>query len=355
MAMKLDARRLGWIVLTLGLLIVAGACERGADQKADVPDAAAKLVTEKASRTVMGTFAELTAVAADSETARVALEAGYDRLEDVNRLMSDYVDDSEIGRLNRAPVGESVSLSPETLRCIELAMKVQRASGGAFDVTCRPLVQLWRGAAEAGQLPTDAEVAHVLEAVGPDVLAIESQEHSAWRLHEAAQVDLGGVAKGYGLDLAAEAMLAAGATSVLVNVGGDVRAVGQTAEGRPWQVGVKHPFDQALIRVVALRDEAVATSGLQQRYFEIDGRRYSHIVDPRTGRPAAQAPSVTVIAANGATADAWATALSVLSIEEGKGLIDSGKTPPLEVLWIAGSKEQPTMEMTAGFRAHLVE
>ncbi|MBU0618573.1 MAG: FAD:protein FMN transferase, partial [Planctomycetes bacterium] len=104
-----------------------------------------------------------------------------------------------------------------------------------------------------------------------------------------------------------------------------------------------------------LSNRAVATSGVQQRFYEIDGKRYSHIIDPRTGRPTEQAPSVTVIAADGVTADAWATVFSVLTIEEGRQLIAAGRAPKLEVMWITGSADEPLVEKTAGFDAYVVE
>jgi len=306
-------------------------------------------------REIMGTLAEVTAVAADRMTADAAVAAGYARLEDVNRLMSDYVADSEVGRLNSLPAGTPIAVSPETLHCLQRALEICRASGGTFDATCRPLVRLWKQAAAEGRLPSADELRQARALVGPDRIAIDAERRCVWRVADGVQVDLGGIAKGYALDLAAEAMRGAGASGALVNVGGDVRAVGRDADGRPWQVGVKHPFQDGLFAVLSLTDRAVATSGVQQRFYEIGGRRYSHIIDPRSGWPAEQSPSVTVIAADGLTADAWATAFSVLSVEEGRGLIEAGGAPGVEVLWISGSAEEPVADMTPGFAGYLAE
>jgi len=304
-------------------------------------------------REIMGTFAELTAVAPEKVAAEAAVEAGYARLEDVNRLMSDYVADSEIGRLNRLPVGESLPVSPETFHCLHRAMEISRASGGAFDVTCRPLVSVWKQAAERNRLPSREDLARVRSLIGSDKITLDQQTRSVSRASDGVQVDLGGIAKGYALDLAAQAMVKAGASSTLVDVGGDVMAVGTNPDGKPWRIGVKHPFKAGLFAVLELSDRAVATSGVQQRFHEIEGKRYSHIIDPRTGRPAEQATSVTVIAADGLTADAWATVFSVLSIEESKQLIETGRAPQLEVMWIAGPPDQPVIEKTAGFDEYL--
>jgi thiamine biosynthesis lipoprotein len=132
-------------------------------------------------------------------------------------------------------------------------------------------------------------------------------------------------------------------------------AIGTNRRGQPWRIGIKHPFRQGLIAVLALSDRAVATSGVQQRFYQIDGQRYSHIIDPRTGWPAAQAPSVTVIAADGLTADAWATAFSVLGVAEGRELLEAGQTPELEVMWITGSADQPAIAKTEGFDRYVAK
>jgi thiamine biosynthesis lipoprotein len=306
-------------------------------------------------REIMGTLATLTATARDEATAAAAVEAGYTRLEDVNRLMSDYVSDSEIGRLNALPVGERLSLSSETLRCLQRAIEVSQISGGAFDVTCRPLISLWKSAGRAGRLPADEALVQVRGLIGTDKIVLDVAAGTAARTADGVQVDLGGIAKGHALDLAGAAMRSAGAASALVDVGGDVLAVGVNQAGKPWRVGIKHPFRGGIYAVLELSDRAVATSGAQQRFYEIDGQRYSHIIDPRSGWPAGQAPSVTVIAADGITADAWATVFSVLTIDEGRRLIASGRVPELEVLWIAGPADAPVVERTDAFEKYMAD
>lgn len=311
----------------------------------------------KNSNQIMGTGAEITVDAPDRATARQALEAAYARLEDVDRLMSDYVAESEIGRLNALAAGQSMSVSPETFHCLQRAADIARMSGGAFDVTCRPLVRLWKQAGKENRVPSDAALLGTLARVGWQKIELDPETRSVTLGVAGLQVDLGGIAKGYALDLAADALRAAGATSGLVNVGGDVRALGPQAGGRPWRVGVQHPLKPRgeYIHVIALYGGAVATSGIQQRFTEIDGRRYSHIIDPRTGRPAEQSPQVTVMAPDGLSADAWATALSVLSVEEGQALIAAGKLPGIEVLWILSEGDRLVIHQTPGFAQHVIE
>jgi thiamine biosynthesis lipoprotein len=331
-------------VLLAGLLLQGVACRR--------PPSPAQA---SRSREVMGTLATLTAVAHDEAAATAAVEAGYARLEDVNRLMSDYIADSEIGRLNRLPAGTPVPVAAETWACIRRALEVWRASGGAFDVTCRPLVSLWKQAGAQGRLPTAEQIAAVRALVGCDRIVMDETSRTVALPAAGMQIDLGGIAKGQALDLAAAAMRNRGARGALVDVGGDVVAVGTRPDGQPWRVGVKDPFRQGIVLVLRLSDRAVATSGVQQRFHEIGGRRYSHIIDPRTGWPATQAPSVTVIAADGITADAWATAFSVLSVSEGRELISTGRVADVEVLWITGDAGNPVMEKTPGFDQYVVE
>lgn len=309
------------------------------------------------SRPVMGTLARITACAPDRETAQRAIEAAYKRLNDVNRLMSDYVADSEIGRLNALSAGHSLVVSEETFACLEKAAQVTQRSGGAFDATCRPLVQLWKQAGRENRLPDDQMLRETRARVGWQNVRLDSRTRSVTPTVDGLQVDLGGIAKGYALDLAGEALRAAGATGGLIDVGGDVLAVGRQGDGNPWRVGVRDPFagrDVVFCRV-ALADVAVATSGVQERFSEIEGKRYSHIIDPRSGRPAEQAPSVTVIAPDGVTADAWATVFSVLSVAEGQALLARERLKGVEVMWIWREGDAIQTRRTSGFQAYVID
>ena len=311
------------------------------------------------SREVMGTVAHLNVHAQTLRKANAAEDAAFARLDDVNRLMSDYVADSEIGQLNQLSAGESLVVSPETFHCLEQALDIARRTNGAFDPTCRPLVRLWRKVGKEKRLPTAEELAATRARVGWKHIQLDADSRRVTVLIDDLQIDLGGIAKGYGLDLAAEAMKRAGATAGLVDVGGDVCTFGRRENDQLWRIGVRDPFkaDRTKITMtLELADAAVATSGDQERYYEIDGKRYSHIVDPRTGRPAEQAPSVTVIAPDGITADAWATVFSVLSVAEGQALLSRElKDAGVEVMWIAGSADAPQVTKTPGFDAYIAK
>lgn len=304
---------------------------------------------------VFGTQATVTAYAADLTTARQAVTDAFAEFDTVNRLMSDYADDTEIGRFNQSVPNTPFVVSTETFRCIAAGRAIAEQSGGAFDPTCRPLVQLWKAAGRSGHLPAKEDLAATRACIGWQHLQLDPNTRAVWFDRPMMQLDLGGIAKGYALDLAAEAMQRAGAQSGLVDVGGDVRALGLKPDGTPWHVAVRNPFGERdeVIRIIELPHGAVATSGGQERFVVIDGQRYSHIVDPRTGEPTDPVPSVTVIAADGLTADAWATAFTVLGLDAGRELLAAPNAPQVEVLWILRGDDGPRLEMTPGFRDYL--
>ncbi|RMF74334.1 MAG: FAD:protein FMN transferase [Acidobacteria bacterium] len=262
---------------------------------------------------IMGTSCQLVAVAAparrdDAERALAAAEATLRRLE---ALMSTWIDASEISRLNRAEAGTFVPLSPDVVEVLRAAREAYEATGGAFDATCRPLIELWRAAGEQGRLPDEDEIRRAREASGWD--DFELRDEGALKRRTTARVDLGGIAKGYAIDRALDAMRDAGVAGGLVDVGGDLHAFGQDPTGQGFAVDIRHPRRPGVFRSLHVAgDGAVCTSGDYARWVEIDGRRYGHVIDPRTGRPAASAASVTVVAADALTADVWATTLTVL-------------------------------------------
>ncbi len=261
----------------------------------------------------MGTTCTLVAVADDRERARDALGRAEAALRRVEALMSTWLADSEASRLNRARAGERVALSSETLAVLQTARQAASQTEGAFDITCGPVIELWREAGRRGRLPSQSEIEQARAA--SSWRSIELMEGGAAKLVDTVQVDLGGIAKGYGIDRAVEAMRAAGARGGLVDVGGDLRCFGQPPDGSVWTVDVRDPFGEGRLVELGLAGGGVCTSGSYARFVEIEGRRYSHIVDPRSGRPADAIPSVTVIAGTALDADVWATALSVLGAE----------------------------------------
>ena len=299
---------------------------------------------------VMGTSCALAAVAgraAERARAEEALREAEAALRSVEARMSTWLTDSEISRFNAAGVGERVALGAETLEVLRAARRAAGETGGAFDVTCRPLVELWRRAGDEQRAPTDEECSDSRAASGWEW--IELDDTGATKKGPDARVDLSGIAKGYAIDRALAVLRGAGLAGGMVEVGGDLACFGRQADGRDWAVDVKDPFGSGRLVRLRFRDGAVATSGNYARYVEIAGARYGHVIDPRTGRPAEVTPSVTVAAPTALEADVWATALSVLG-PEGLGDLPEG----VEALMVVGSEEAYQIHLTSGFRT-LVE
>ncbi len=298
---------------------------------------------------VMSTDCELTVVVPPrgGPTGRRALEAGERALRGVEARMSGYLEASELSKLNAAAGGQFVSLSSQTMEVLRISREIAGQTDGAFDVTCAPIINLWRRAGRTRRLPDRQEIARAVGETGWE--HFELLENGARKHIDTAAIDLGGIAKGYGIDQAAKAMTEAGAKGGLVNVGGDVRGFGWRPHGKPWRVGVRDPFDKgSMLTVLAIRDSAVCTSGNYERGFTFEGKRYSHITDPRTGWAADMTPSVTAVAPTGAVADAWATALSVLGVE-GFALIPPGSE--IEAMIVVGTPGEYELHVTEGFPA----
>jgi len=274
----------------------------------------------------MGTTYTVKVVApALSETERLATQdAIRAALDAVDRSMSTYKPESELSRFNGYGGGRPFRLSPATVHVLLLAREVSAATGGAFDVTVGPLVNAWGfGPVRRAEPPTEAELEAVRARVGYQKLVIDAQALTVTKEHPDMYVDLSAIAKGYAVDQVASALDGRGLANYMVEVGGEVRAKGRNAAGVPWQVGIERPdsIEQRAQIVVPMANLSMATSGDYRNYFEKDGRRYSHEIDPKTGHPIRhRLASVTVVASECALADAYATGLLVLGPEKGYAL-----------------------------------
>jgi len=260
------------------------------------------------------------------EPANERIRAAFDReLALADRLFSGWSASSEISRLNRHASTDPFPISPETLQALELARRASELSGGAFDVTVAPLVEAWGfGPSPTERRAPGAEALQALRArVDYRLLQLDRKRSSVTKLRPDVACDVSALAGGWAADRIARALVALGHQHVLVDVGGEVSARGRRADGSRWRVAVEWP-DQARERtlVLELEDAAVATSGdYRKAWTDAQGHRFSHILDPRTGRPIAHdLASVTVVDRDGAWADALATALLVLGPQEGRVL-----------------------------------
>jgi len=299
---------------------------------------------------VMGTRCELAVIvpAHRQAEAEACLREAEATLRTLEARLSTWITLSEMSQLNAAPAGQLVELSPDTLDVLRAAKTAHEQTGGAFDVTCRPLVELWREAAERGVVPDDAELANARDASGWQ--QIDLTDDGARKLSGTARVDVDGIAKGLAIDRAAEVLRDAGVDGGWVEIGGDLACFGSPSDGQTWTVGVRNPFGPGKLAELRLPGGSVCTSGDYARPIEIAGRHYSHILDPRTGQPVAAVPSVTVVSDAAMTADVWATALSVLGTE-GLPRLPEGA----EAMIVLGTPEQHAIYCTPGLFELLVE
>jgi len=252
------------------------------------------------------------------------------RLDRVNGWMSTYRRDSEISRFNRHAGTDWFPVSAATARVVETALTVSALSDGAFDVTVAPLVNLWSFGPETREprVPSEEEIARRRARVGYERIEVRDDRRALRKKRPDVTIDLSAIAKGFGVDQVAELLEEAGIVHYLVEIGGEVRARGVKSDGTAWKIGVEKPLPgrREVQRVLAIGDRAVATSGDYRNFFEADGKRYGHTIDPRTGRPVEHAlGSVTVVDDTCMAADAWATALMVLGPAKGHDLaVDRG-------------------------------
>ncbi|WP_205743037.1 FAD:protein FMN transferase [Halioglobus maricola] len=253
------------------------------------------------------------------EALQVEIEAV---LEAVNASMSTYRADSEVSRFNAAPVGEWFEVSSDFYLVLSSAMAISWQSNGAYDLTVGPLVNLWGfGPGDRTDEPPSSEaIDAVMAQVGQDKLRVDGEIYSVLKQAE-LYLDFSSIAKGFAVDELARVLAGAGFENYLVEIGGEMRVAGQSPRGDAWRIAIEKPeaVPGGIAQAFALEDEAVATSGDYRNFFEADGVRYSHTIDPRTGEPVAhELVSVTVVHPSCMMADAWATALTVLGAEEAR-------------------------------------
>ncbi len=236
-------------------------------------------------RMVMGTFARIVAVAEDETTANKCIEAAFKQLRSVEDLMSYHKNGSEISKINHNAYEGSVNVSKSTFEVLQKSVEFSRLSGGAFDITIGPLSDLWRSASDANSVPSDDELAKARSKVGYEKLILDANEMSVRFVVEGMKLDVGGIAKGYAIDKAVEAMKNYGALGGMIDIGGDIRCFGAAPRGKKhWLIGLQDPSRTEDVigsgrysLVLKLTDTAVATSGDYRRFVLIGGKKYSQL------------------------------------------------------------------------------
>lgn len=268
---------------------------------------------------------------AEPQNWREHVQEAFETMQHVEGLMTSYSDSSQVGKINAQAGNKPVAVDSAVLTVIREAQDIARQSNGAFDVTVQPLLQLWNFQAENPAVPESASVATTARLV--DFERIVIQDSTVFLPEEGMGLDLGGIAKGYAVDRAVAVLKRHGYEDFMVEAGGDLRiAASDLTRGRR-RIWVRHPRDrEQLFAAIKLDAGAVATSGDYERYFELDGTRYHHILNPKTGYPGKPCVSVTILAKSAAKADALTTAIFVLGPKRGMELIE--QTPGVEGLII---------------------
>jgi thiamine biosynthesis lipoprotein len=269
----------------------------------------------------MGTTVRLVLYAADEATAKKAAAAAFARIAELNKIMSDYDPDSELMRLCKSGGGP---VSIDLFRVLEASEKYAKLSEGAFDVSIGPVVRLWRRARKTGVLPSAAALKQALERVDYRKIRLEPRGRIVRLLLMGMLLDLGGIAKGYAADAVLAVVRQHGITRALVAVGGDIAAGAAPPGSAGWRVGVAplKSADAPPRYRLLLKNAAVSTAGDLHQAVEIDGKRYSHIVDPKTGIGLVGRRSATVVAPNATTSDGLDTAMCVMGPERGIAMIE---------------------------------
>lgn len=301
------------VVWPMAMLTVAGVFHPGHGRGAEPA-----LARFEFAETHMATRFRIVLYAADEAAAKRASAAAFRRVADLNAIMSDYLPESELMRLCQRAGGPAVTVSPDLFAVLARAAEISRITDGMFDVTVGPVVRLWRRSRRSQLLPDEKELAAARALVDYRLITLDPAARTVRLAKPGMLLDLGGIAKGYAAEAAQAVLKQHGVTRALVAAGGDI-AVSGPPPGKPgWEVGVaRAPGEPADGPTLVLHDAGVSTSGDAEQYVEIGGKRYSHIVDPRTGLGLTDSWQVTVIAPDATTSDGMTKVLCVLGPEKG--------------------------------------
>ena len=333
-------------VLLLALIVLLVACE---ESRAPI----------RVSGPAQGTTYSVTVMEPPAKMSQAQLEERLKKVVDrIDAQMSTWRDDSEVSRFNAAPAGKWVPVSEDLAQLTREALAIGRETNGAFDVTLGPILSVWgfgAGAERPSRLPTTDELAAAREQTGIGLIEVRDEPPALRKKSDAVTLDVAGLAQGYSVDRIAQELEQLGAHRFLVELGGELYARGNKQGRTPWRIGVEKPEagTREIERVVGLADAGMTTSGDYRDFFEIDGRRFSHTIDPRTGRPVAHdLRSVTVVADDAMTADAMATALLVMGSQAGRAYADAHD---IAALFVSGEAQAYTEEHSKAFEPYLKE
>ncbi len=267
----------------------------------------------------MGTYANIVVVTTDSARSAALAHQALAVFARVDSLMSNWTTTSEVARVNRLAASGPTPVQPEVAGVVQAALAIGQQSEGAFDITVEPLVRAWGFIGGPRRVPSDSEAAAAFRLVGARRLHFDPAARTMRFDLEGMKIDLGGIAKGHAVDAAADTLRANGVTDALVNISGNMRAIGTPAGSDHWRIGVRDPRDRMpyFARLDLRAGEGISTSAKYEQFVAKDGRTYGHIMDPRVGHPVEGLIAVTVVAPTAMIADGWSTSLFVLGPVDG--------------------------------------
>jgi thiamine biosynthesis lipoprotein len=272
------------------------------------------------SRVSMGCVYTIVSYGRDLARLREASAEALDEVDRIDRLMSHYKKDSELSRVNREAARNPVKVDSELFDFIAECLRYSRESEGAFDITVGPLMKAWGFFRGEGRMPNETELARARNSVGYQHVILNKKDGTIFFDRAGVELDLGGIAKGYAIDRAAAVLKRRGVKSALLSSGGStIYALGAPPGKAAWGIEVQDPVERDKIATkVQLKDRALSVSGSYEKFFEIDGARYSHIIDPKTGWPVQGVLSVAVITGDGLSGDALDNVFYALGVERGR-------------------------------------
>jgi FAD:protein FMN transferase len=302
-------------VLTLGLSLALLSCGH-------VGSSTSSLVTVKRTQLHMGTLVSITAVGRTHDVANEAITAGFQEVKRLEQMLSTWIPDSELSKVNAAAGKSAVRVSLETMALVRKSLQVAEMTEGAFNIAIGPAVDAWNISAEP-RLPATGELDELKPLVDLQKVHMDAWERTIQLQQPGMRIDVGGIGKGYAADQAVTVMKKSGAVAGVVALSGDIKTFGRLPGGGAFPVGIQHPRkDGEILAEIDLQDEAISTAGDYERFFDKDGVRYHHILDPHTLQPARGCQSVSVIAKEGVWADGLDTGIFVLGAERGMELVE---------------------------------
>lgn len=280
-------------------------------------------------------------ISAYGNGASEAIDVAFERIAEIDKKMNARADDSEVTAVNKEAGSQFVKVSPDTFYVIKRGLYFSELSRGKFDITVGPLINLWGIGTDRARVPEEQEIKNALSLINYKDVLLNEEEKSVMLKRPGMAIDLGGIAKGYAADEVVRILKERGIKNAVADLGGNVYVIGKKPNGEPWKIGIQDPFNirgDIFAIVEVWGDKTLVTSGVYERFFEEDGKRYHHILDTKTGYPVENGlVSVTIIGDSSIDADALSTTVFSLGVKDGMELIES--LPGVDAIFVTANKE----------------